>query len=106
VEQTPNGIFITGMLSFQDFEKFYNPDDPFRVMLEGTTDDLSFLTQTASVVPVNRDGSFSGMLNPETKVQPANVICLFAGTDKIAPAGTFYLPIDGTFDTYLPLLRR
>jgi hypothetical protein len=106
VEQTPNGIFITGMLSFQDFEKFYNPDDPFRVMLEGTTDDLSFLTQTASVVPVNRDGSFSGMLNPETKVRPDNVICLFAGTQEIAPAGTFYLPIDGIFDMYLPLLRR
>jgi hypothetical protein len=101
--QTPNGVLVTGQLSVKGFDQFYDPKDPFRVMIVGVDGNRRFMTDTSSVLAVASDGTFKGFLG-ETKLAPSEVVGLFAGTAELASASSGYMDISVPVSIYLPIV--
>jgi hypothetical protein len=101
--QTLGGVFVTGKLAVEGFDQLYNPKDPFRVMVVGVDGNRRFMTDTSSVLPVDRDGTFGGFLG-ETKVAPSEVVGLFAGTAELSSASSGYVDISVPVPIYLPIV--
>ncbi|HEY3412498.1 MAG TPA: dockerin type I repeat-containing protein [Armatimonadota bacterium] len=83
VQQGPRNIVVTGTLS--GIGPYYNAADPPKVMIEALNVARGFQTQTASVLTVNPDGTFTGSLFSDVSVWcPFEVVCMFAGTNTLA----------------------
>jgi hypothetical protein len=100
-----NQILVQG--SFFDvsdaLEKYYSPNDPWRVMLTGVDTKGNFLP-SFGLVMVGPDGRFATTIQ-DGRNALARVTCLFGGTIEVASAGGgLFLPddvdsdTDGTFD--------
>jgi hypothetical protein len=98
----PFEILVQGQLT--NFDGFFDPEDPFRVMIEGVDGTRNFLPGTMRVLTVDPDGTFEGWLDTETRVEPNEVVCLFAGTTELASASSGFVPIDGDGDDDAPPL--
>jgi hypothetical protein len=91
----PDGLIrVSGdFLSTANFgtilEKYYNPREPWKVMIEGVADTL-FLDATKQVVTVGKDGRFQGILKPG-RVKAQQIVCMFAGTTELASAASGYI---------------
>ncbi|HEY3412497.1 MAG TPA: hypothetical protein VGM51_05470 [Armatimonadota bacterium] len=83
VQQQPRLVFVSGKLT--GIQGFYDPANPPVVMVEAMDVDRHYLTDTARLLTVNADGTFSGYINGDVNVWcPYEAVCLFAGTDKVA----------------------
>lgn len=92
-QQAPRRIFVEGRL--EGAPEFWEPNNPMFVMIEGVDVARHFLLDTARVLEVDKDGSFSGYLNGDVKDwRPYEVAVMFAGTTKLASALEF-CPIIG-----------
>ena len=80
----PNEIEVRGKLLVEEFERFYDPKNPLRVMLIGLDANGKFIPETARVVPVRADQTFDGYLAGMEGGQPAAAMVLFAGTQLLA----------------------
>jgi hypothetical protein len=105
VEKTPNGIFYRCDIKVDDYDKFYNPDRPFSVMLVGLDPDRQFLEDTANLARVDQYGHFEGFLNGKNLDEILDVTCLFAGTVELASASCGIHVVD-THPVFLPLILR
>jgi hypothetical protein len=82
-QQGPRHIVVTGTLS--GIGPYYDAGNPPRVMVEALNVARGFQPQTASLLTVNPDGTFSGALFSDVSVWcPYDVICMFAGTNTLA----------------------
>lgn len=83
VQQQPRSVFVSGKIT--GIAEFYDTKNPPKVMVEALDVDRHFLTDTARVLPVAPDGTFSGYLNGDVNVWcPFEAACFFAGTNKVA----------------------
>jgi hypothetical protein len=92
-------VAVQGKLSAENFDQYYDDKNPPMALIQGVDENRKVIpSQPAwSAVPVNRDGSFSGFVywsQPEIK----EVLCLFAGTDKLATASSGYVPVHNPND--------
>ncbi|RME63120.1 MAG: hypothetical protein D6790_05235, partial [Caldilineae bacterium] len=85
-------IVVKGQLMSQNFEKFYDPKNPFPVLIQGVDGKRRFISDAQQVVQVNRDGSFEGAIYSQ-KSRIVEVVCLFAGTKELASAGSGYVRV-------------
>lgn len=91
----PEGIIrVTGdFLSTPDFKNifsnYYNPREPWKVLITGVADSR-FLNDTRQVVTVAQDGKFQGILKPG-RTAAKEIVCMFAGTTELASAASGYL---------------
>ena len=82
-QQAPQHVLVTGTLS--GLGPFYDPNNPPKVMIEALTVARGFQTQTATLLTVNADGTFSGALFSDVSGWcPFEIICMFAGTNTLA----------------------
>jgi hypothetical protein len=92
-QQAPRRILVTGKLD--GAAEFYEPNSPMFVMIQGVDVARNFQTQTSAVLPLDKDGAFSGYLNGDVKDWHVyEVAVMFAGTTKLASA-IHYCPIEG-----------
>lgn len=73
-------------------EKYYDPNDPWKVMVQGVDEKRHFLGNTTRVLEVEKDGTFSGYLKAYDQVE--EVVCMFAGTTELSSAGSGYVVPD------------
>ena len=104
-EETPNGLFIRCVFEVPDFEKFYDPENPFKILLVGVKKRRNALTDMTTLITVGPDGAAEGLLPPDENGEINEVTCLFAGTTELASASCGYLLV-GTRDTFLPIVQR
>ncbi len=89
---TPNGILVRGRLDVADFSTFYDPNNPFRVMIVGSDANKTFLPPTGVVLTVKPDGSFEGLL-PLPIPELTELVCLFSGTMLLSSASCGFIPL-------------
>jgi hypothetical protein len=84
----PNEVMVTGQLHVEDFQEFFNPNDPFQVMIIGRDEDARYLPATSRLLTVQPDGTFAGFLGVDlAHPHPSDVVVLFAGTALLASSG-------------------
>ena len=92
VQETPNGYLVLGAFSVAEFSRFYDPNNPLRVSIVGVDANRSFIPMTLQVVAVDSTGSFQLLLPPGPVF--TEVVCLFAGTDVLAPSSSRFTPLE------------
>lgn len=97
-------IVVKGKLSEVD-EKFLTGRVPLRVMVQGVDGKRRFIGDAAQTVDVNKDGSFEGTIYSQ-KERIEEVMCLFAGTDMLASAGSGYVRVPSNTTSPLPTKTR
>ena len=98
-------MFIRCVFEVPDFEKFYDPENPFKILLVGVKKRRNALTDMTTLITVGPDGAAEGLLPPDENGEINEVTCLFAGTTELASASCGYLLV-GTRDTFLPIVQR
>src|SRR3989304_4273072 len=58
----PTGVLVHGVLSVPDFASFYDPANPFRVMIVGADAGRKFDPSTGGLLTVGAGGWFGGCL--------------------------------------------
>ncbi len=87
---SPNHPFIWGRL--ENIGDYLPPTGQgLPIFLEGVDSKRNFLPLSAQIVYTDRDGNFMGYLNDRNQMPLREVICLFAGTDKLASASSGYV---------------
>src|SRR3990170_4366925 len=89
---TPTGVLVHGVLSVTDFASFYDPANPFRVMIVGADAGRKFDPSTGVLLTVGADGSFGGFL-PLPPGGVTDLVCLFSGTELLAAASCGFLSL-------------
>ncbi len=73
-------------------EKYYDPKNPFQIMVQGIDAKRNFIPDASMVVPVAQDGSFTATIfSQRSKID--EVACLFAGTTELASASSGYVRV-------------
>ena len=86
--RTASGVEVYGALTFpSDLAK-----GPLPVFVEGAVSHMHFLTKSAKLVKTESSKPFRILLE-RTDPTPHSVVCIFAGTDKLAGASTGYISI-------------
>ncbi len=89
-------IVVIGEIGVQDFEKFYDPQAPFQILVQGVDGKRRFIRErgASQVVPVQKDGTFRGVIYAKEPV--VEVVCLFAGTTELASGSSGYVKVPNT----------
>jgi len=96
-------VVVEGRL--EGAEKFNNQRNPLRVMIQGVDGKRRFIPGVNQTVAVNEDGSFQGTIFSQ-KDRIEEVVCLFAGTDMLASAGSGYVRVKSNETSPLPSPTR
>ncbi len=90
-EATESGeVIVTGKLEVN--EKYLNSRVPLRVVVQGVDGKRRFIPGAVKDDVVQKDGSFSIDIYSQ-KERIEEVVCLFAGTDELASAGSGYVRV-------------
>ncbi|MFZ1752252.1 MAG: hypothetical protein WAU10_00840, partial [Caldilineaceae bacterium] len=98
-------VSVTGKMTSKSFEEFYDPKNPFVVMIQGVDGKRRFIPDVSQVVTVGRDGSFSGDIYSQ-KDRIEEVVCLFAGTEQLTSASSGYVRVSPNSTSPLPTITR
>jgi hypothetical protein len=98
-----DGVVVTGLL--KGAEEFLNGQIPLRVMVQGVDGKRKFIDGASAVIDVNKDGSFQTRISSR-KERIEEVVCLFAGTDMLASAGSGYERVRSDSPSPLPSPTR
>ncbi|RLT37853.1 MAG: hypothetical protein DWI57_13080 [Chloroflexi bacterium] len=85
--------------------KFLDSRVPLNVLIQGVDGKRRFIPGVSVVVDVNRDGSFGGTIFSQ-KDRIEEVVCLFAGTELLASAGSGYVRVKSNSESPLPSPTR
>lgn len=96
-------IVVNGFLKGAD--EFLSGRNPLKVMIQGVDGKRRFIPHAATVVDVNKDGTFGGAIYSQ-KERIEEVVCLFAGTDMLASAGSGYVRVNPNTTSPLPTATR
>jgi hypothetical protein len=105
VEKRPDGIFFRCDFKVDEFDRFYSPDNPFQVLLTGLDRNRRFLKDLTSLVRVDANGHFEGLISGNNLDTLSEVTCLFAGTAELGSA-TCGLHLTGPRLVFLPVAIR
>ena len=97
------GVLVNGRL--EDVGKFNSPNNPLMVMIQGVDGKRRFIPGASQVAVVAEDGSFQGRIFSQ-KDRIEEVVCLFAGTDMLASAGSGYVRVSSNSESPLPSPTR
>ena len=89
---TVKGDFLKTKNIKDILSKFYDPKDPWRVLIKGVDGNKKFLESTTQVVTVAEDGTFTGSLKVADK-NLKQIACLFAGTTELGSAASGYVDV-------------
>lgn len=98
-----DGVLVTGFL--KDVDEYLGGRVPLMVMVQGVDGKRNFIPEAAAVVPVEKDGSFQTRISTR-KERIEEVVCLFAGTDELASAGSGYVRVKSNSESPLPSPTR
>lgn len=96
-------IVVNGFL--KEVDKYLDGRVPLRVMIQGVDGKRRFIPEASQVVDVQKDGSFEGAIYSR-KDRIEEVVCLFAGTDELASAGSGYVRVKSNSTSPLPSPTR
>jgi hypothetical protein len=83
-------VMVEGIL--KGGEKYYQPNSPYRVLIQGVDASRRFIPEAQQVAYVEKDGGFNGVVYSRQE-RIAEVICLFAGTTELTTASSGYIPV-------------
>ena len=96
-------VVVNGQLD--GVEKFNSQRNPLSVMIQGVDGKRRFIPGVSQVVAVGMDGSFQATIFSQ-KDRIEEVVCLFAGTDMLASAGSGYVRVKSNETSPLPSPTR
>ena len=98
-----DGVSVTGFL--KDADEYLGGRVPLSVMIQGVDGKRNFIHGASDVTDVAKDGSFQTRIYSQ-KTRIEEVVCLFAGTDMLASAGSGYVRVKSNSESPLPSPTR
>lgn len=98
-----DGVLVTGFL--KDVDEYLGGRVPLMVLVQGVDGKRNFIPEAMALVTVAKDGSFQTRV-PTGKERIEEVVCLFAGTEELASAGSGYVRVKSNSESPLPSPTR